>query len=615
MRLVSTCRAAFCFMLVLVVCTGCSSLEKTTRREDRVRSSKTDTSLVPALLEAYVKAHPEAFGPSLAMAKRLAAEGKHADADALLRRFDAEENDVRILTWRASLATDPKERERLARAAIPYLPDADLNWYRARAKAYFQLGCALADQGRWAEASENLNFAAIFGQTQSGAWWMLAVAQSQAGKHAEAVHSCLMAGNRAWTFERRDPEWVFRFLADLYEANGAEPEAVARWRARADACPDAASPRAYPAIPTPEEPISLPTPFDEWVNLGLLFDNSSETPLKVAKVLPNSTAQDAGLQRGDVLLSINGHTFTDANSVFVLSSTRTDESWWTLRFTRAGAELESQGRVVKWAEGSQAFERLIDEGLVHEREDRIAEAAGRFAVAWDSISDYNAELLNRWAICLTLAGGFEHVNRLLQGRLRISPHDDYLLFTLAHVHALAARNAPQGTSAFALRAKAAQYARHALVEAPDDGLYEAFLGLVYIPDIKFEGDALPDGEALQAILVLAAPDEIDYWGTLKSNPRITSLERSMALGHGGWAQLELARWLDSTESSLRATEKSRRQAMWQSAFVSMAAGMAMGVGSGSGGRGFGSNPWRDYGYEAQAIYGVDSARNQMIFGY
>lgn len=594
---------------------GCSSLEETTRRADAIRDAGCDSGTNPPLLSEWAEDHPDDIGAALARAKRLAAEGEHAEADRLLSEFDPDEDDVRILTWRASLAPDPKERERLARAAIPFIDGADLDWYRFRAKAYFQLGCALADQGRWAEASENLNHAAIFGQTQSGAWWMLAVAQSQSGKHVEAVNSCLMAGNRAWTFEHRDPEWVFRFLADLYEANAAEPQAVARWRARADACPDAPSRRTYPPIPPPAEPIALPTPFDEWVNLGLLFENTAEAPLKIAKVLPNSTAQDAGMRRGDVLLSINGLAFADANAVHGFTLTRTDEAEWRVRFTRDGEEQESHGRVVKWAEGSHAFERLVDEGLVHEREDRIADAAERFAVAWDSISDYNAELLNRWAVHRTLSGGFDHVSQLLEGRLSISPHDDYILFTLAHVHALAARNPPQGTSAFALRAKAAQFARRALVEAPNDGFYEAFLGLVYVPNITFEGDAPPDDFATQAMITLAAPEEIDYWGTLKSNSRSTSLERSMALGRGGWAQLELARWLDSTESALRATEKSRRQALWRSAFVGMAAGMAMGMGTGSGGGGFGSNPWRDYGYEANAIYGVDSSRSQMIFGY
>lgn len=585
LRTTSIALGAMCLGLL-----GCSSLEETTRREERVRSSGTDTSLDPSLLEAYATDHPDALGPSLALARRLATDGRHADADATLLRFDDDENDVRILTWRASLAPDPVTRESLARAAIN-IDATNQSSYPLKARSFFQLGSALADQGRWTDAAEAFQSAANSDSSQSGAWWMLAVAQSQTGKYSEAALSCMIAGNRAWTFEAGDPEWVFRFLSDLYEACDAEPAAVARWRSKAAVRPGATQPRPYPAIPKPPLPVDLPAPFDEWVNLGLLLQDSEEAPPLVLKVTPHSVASDAGVQAGDRLLRVNDTTLASFQAAFEFSQVPTSEETWRITVTREGHELELTGRVTTTAEGGSAFDDHISAGLAHERQDQVAQAAEQFALAYDTISDYNAELLHRWAIYRTLVGGFADAERVLTPWLNACPHNDYLLFTLAHVHAIAANNPPQGASPFALRAKAVDFAQRALAEAPDNGFYVAFLAFI------------TDSE----------PQEINYWGTLVKGFKSRALECSMALGHGGWAQLELARWLDSTESSLRAAEKSRRQALWRGAILGAAVGSMMGTGSGGGG--FGSNPWRDYGYEANAIYGVDSSRSQMIFGY
>lgn len=546
-------------LAMLLPLSACSSLEATSSRTTSVRAANTEAARDDSLFRAYAEKYPSDVGIILSQAKSLAAAGSRDAADALLRKLDSSEQDVRVLVWRASLEPDPAAKERLARRAIALDYRSGL--------AHYHLGNALAAKGNWADARQEYILVTLFDRTQFGGWWSLAVSEIQLGQLSDSVSSVVTASNRAWNFERGDPAWAYLALAEIYKTVPSATQAVSRWKAEASRKPKDQFEPILPVVPAQASTQGLPIPWDEAPALGIIFESDpAGQVLSVARVLRHSIADNAGVHVGDVLKAINGVDCSSIKDVIAQTSGSTVPTRWCLRVARSGTEADCCGELVTGSDISKKFEQLIAAGRAAESSGKTVLAADTYSEAIDTIGDYNGSLVARWSVVSTLAGRFEGVNRFLNLWLATSQHDDTVLFLLANVHSIAARTPPPGESWASMRKKAREYIDQAILEAPDSGFYEAFRGLVCD----------------------APAESINYWGSLEESDRSKSLERSIALGHGGWAQRDLAKWLDSTETALRSAEKQRREEAWRGFALGLGVGAMAGLGSSSSG---GGNYW------------------------
>lgn len=77
------------------------------------------------------------------------------------------------------------------------------------------------------------------------------------------------------------------------------------------------TPRVAPAIPWTPRPPEVPLAMGEQprVMLGVYMSSEEDGRVRVSKVIPGLAAEKAGVQEGDVLVSLDGHEIEDASSI------------------------------------------------------------------------------------------------------------------------------------------------------------------------------------------------------------------------------------------------------------------------------------------------------------
>ncbi|MCC6426875.1 MAG: hypothetical protein IT435_08635 [Phycisphaerales bacterium] len=545
------------FIIVLAVTTGCQSLDPTSEHGDAARQAP-ERSLknLPSLAEN----NPSDTGVCLAAARQLISVNRQEEAVRLLDHANVAQPRGILLLERARLCDDPKDRERYAREAIHREPDL--------CGAATEVIHALRQQGRHAEARA----LALTSQQREGMspryWWELAIAHSQAGDRNAALIAVSIASSQSYGAERDTPWWMEHFVADLYEGNPRWPAAANRIRAAKPIPPGDTTANHYPPLPAGVVDAPGCRPFDEQPAIGFILDYSATSgPYRAFTVAPGSIAELAGGHSDDRVLSIDGRAMNSGNDLLLWIDEKDVTQPTQITVDRNGTVLMLSARTVTVREHELTFRECYRRGARLTAEGQYLKAFQLYTQMSGTLFFYNAEMYSLYTAAGVSCNASEGVERVLDVLLKDAPANPDVLYLRAYA-----------ASASGKFDDALGFVRRAQNASPDSGMLVSYEGILFLNSGRANAEEL-------------AKERFD---------------RAMLLGNGGWASTQLAGRLDGAENQRRAALRAERDRTNQAiAMGLLAAFTGVAISNGSSGSSFGSNPWRDYGYEAQAIHGYN----------
>lgn len=585
-------------VLMAVAMSACTSTQPTSMHAAMVRDHDAATGSDGVLLESAFASNDTDVAVAIALARHLDARNDRVSARRVLDQSLSKVRDVRLLVARAEFSDDPAEQERFARAAV----GMDANHPTA---AVF-LGKALRRQGRSTEATQVLSAHVQRYSTMGWAWAEYAIANAAAGQGDAAIASINIAMVESANSDGDPPAWMWHFLGDVYSQHPKWSGAASRLRAKGSYQGADRDELHYPPLPTMTFAATGMRPPDEAPALGMIFKTGAPS-LEVLWVQPISIAARAGVQSGDTLIEIDGHAVPDVAAVGSWSDNKDCVQPTSLVTVRGGARLELQSQTLSGEESNNLWRGELKQANELVAQNKWNEAWEAYVRLAGTAVFFNYEIHSMVTACAVRCGRAEQEVARLDRWLKASTRDPNLQFLRGY----AAAHVPKaGYMEIAMEALDA-----AQREAPELGLYEAYKGLVLVQrPLVFQ--SAPENQGPNEQIAVQVMNSLMGQSEAASELGNAQFKRALVLGQGSWAIRRLADAIDGRENARRAAVNAERERNSQKFTQALLLGL-MGASGGGGGRAFGSNPWKDYGYEAQAIHGpsmpqITGTANTMV---